>query len=778
MRNDEPTTRLRRMAALALGLTLMAVTPARGEYVRLKNGQTFRGLVDKDGTLVQVYDYDGRWRVILRDTKIAAIENDSPPDPVKFDLIQPLTVHAGELPAFAHHIETTPWDQFGRRKFRYVGTRSGKATEMTQAIYQMKSHAVRIRGVDGFWNAPLALECVPREVVLGLLAKVDQKDQDKRLSVGSFLIQAGWYGEARAELERIARDFPELQERVATVKRLVAESAAREKLTEIDRRRQGQQPREVLARLRSFPLDDAPPEILTTVRDQLRSAEAQHDDDRALADAVARLADELTPEARREVEGRLLEILRVLSEAPDAVRDRLAPFRKAEGSLTPEQKFALVLSAWVVGADAAVTDMAAADMLWDARELVRAYLVSTDAAARAALLGQLQSLSWPASDDHPPRSLDLPTVTAMARLMPPPFHDEQRVSPGQARLVRIHDDPNPRQPTEYAVLLPSEYHPLRSYPVVVALHGEESPIETIGWLAEQAQQRGYIVIAPEYNLRDQQRVYRYTPSEHAAVELALRDARRRFAIDSNRVFLVGQIEGGNMAWDLGLAHPDLFAGVVVISGLPGKYVWSSRTQAPLVPMYIVMGELAPTEDPIVFEQWAKPQIMHNSELIYVKYFRRGLEALPEEAPQVFDWMTGRRRDPSPKEFEAATARDCDVRFFGVVIREFSPRRTVAPEAADPLGRNLRAAKIEFRANNVLNKLVVDTSGVLALDVWVNPDTLEFDKRVEVQLNGKSIYRDVPKLDALEPFLEDLRIRGDRQQVYWLRVSARLGRGRF
>ena len=64
--------------------------------------------------------------------------------------------------------------------------------------------------------------------------------------------------------------------------------------------------------------------------------------------------------------------------------------------------------------------------------------------------------------------------------------------------------------------------------------------------------------------------YRYTTSEHAAVELALRDARKRYAIDSDRVFVAGQLIGGNMAWDYALAHPDLFAGVVVISGLPGQ----------------------------------------------------------------------------------------------------------------------------------------------------------------------------------------------------------------
>src|SRR5208337_5017180 len=84
--------------------------------------------------------------------------------------------------------------------------------------------------------------------------------------------------------------------------------------------------------------------------------------------------------------------------------------------------------------------------------------------------------------------------------------------------------------------------------------------------------RGYILIAPEYNLPGQPPDYRYTASEHAAAQLAVRDARKLYSIDSDRIFAAGQITGGNMAWDLALGHPDQFAGAVVISAFPAKYV--------------------------------------------------------------------------------------------------------------------------------------------------------------------------------------------------------------
>jgi dienelactone hydrolase len=754
-------------------LGLLAASGARAEIIKLKSGQVFHGLVDRDGTLVQIYDIEALRRVVVHDTKVESIVDQDPPRGERFELVQPLNVHAGEMPRFAIKIEATPWDELGRRKFRYVGTTSGKATEMTQAIIQISPKAVKVRGVDGFWVGQLDLRTVPKGVILGLLSKVQQDNQNERLRVGRFLIQAEWFPEARAELDRIARDFPEMEETVATVKGMVRESEARQRWAEITTRRAAGQPRAVLDLLKRFPLDGAPAEILTEHREALRQAEAEVADDRALAEQVRKTADALEPDARRGIEARLLEILRTLAEAPDAVRDRLEPFRKADASTSPAMRFALVESGWVLGAEGATDDAGVADALWTARDLTRTYLSNTDEAARATILREIRSINLPGKDGGPSGPIELPTLTTMTRLMRPPLSDAQVVEPGQVRTIRVHDDPNPQQPTEYSVILPPEYHPLRSYPVMVALHGAETPAEAARWLAEEAGRRGYIVIAPEYNLRDGRKAYLYTPSEHAAVELAIRDAKRRFAIDSDRVFLVGQLEGAHMAYDFGLAHPDLFAGVAAISGLPGKYVWSTKANAPLVPLYIAVGDLAPAEDEISFEKWARPLINPNDDVVYVKYFRRGLEPLPEEAPSIFDWAARRRRDPARKAIEVVAARECDARYYGIVVQSFAARRTITPEAVDvlgnPLGKTIKPAKIGYRANNVLNKLVVETSGVSSLDVWVSPLTLELDQKVEVQVNGRTFFKAVPDLADLGPFLEDLRIRGDRQQSYWLKV---------
>ena len=51
----------------------------------------------------------------------------------------------------------------------------------------------------------------------------------------------------------------------------------------------------------------------------------------------------------------------------------------------------------------------------------------------------------------------------------------------------------------------------------------------------------------------------------------IRDLRRRFNMDSDRVYLYGWEQGGLMAYDVGLSHPDQFAGVLPQNAGPNYF---------------------------------------------------------------------------------------------------------------------------------------------------------------------------------------------------------------
>jgi len=75
----------------------------------------------------------------------------------------------------------------------------------------------------------------------------------------------------------------------------------------------------------------------------------------------------------------------------------------------------------------------------------------------------------------------------------------------------------------------------------------------------------------------------------------------------------------------------------------------------------------------------------------------------------------------------------------------------------------------MRTSTQGNLLNITTSGINRLDVWVSPRLIDFKKKMEVRLNEKPLFRGLAKLD-FAPMLEDLRVRGDRQQLYYFKVS--------
>jgi pimeloyl-ACP methyl ester carboxylesterase len=390
-------------------------------------------------------------------------------------------------------------------------------------------------------------------------------------------------------------------------------------------------------------------------------------------------------------------------------------------------------------------------------------------ADREGLLARLDDVAWPGGETGAPGYRGLELASLMVELMPPTLPPREAGKDGRIRMVVEAPD---SEPTEYLAKLPPEYHPLRSYPALVVLHSGKGPQSALDQWEAEASRRGYILIAPEYSATGQSSEYRYSASEHAAVELALRDARKRYAIDSDRIFLAGQLQGGNMAWDFGLGHPDLFAGLIVVSGFPAKYVPRYLGQHERLPLICVMGDLAPASNEVVFGNYLKPMILKTWDVTYMEFHHRGLEEFPEEIPTFFEWMNRRRREPAPKSFDAVSARTCDARRYGIVVRGFADGRTTSPEAAEMLGQNLRPASMKLKTSSISNLVDLQLDGITQLDIWLSPKIVDFKRKLEIRINRgrKSFYKGQPTLE-FKPMLDDLRMRGDRQQLYWFKVAA-------
>ena len=117
----------------------------------------------------------------------------------------------------------------------------------------------------------------------------------------------------------------------------------------------------------------------------------------------------------------LVEILKAIDEAPDAVRDRFTAWQKAKDDpkVTDEARFALAMSGYVVGHDMAVPDLKVAEVLWQAREAARGYLTGAEPSDRSGQAARLEGLPWPAAAGlaDPVHRLEL--LTRIVQLMPP-----------------------------------------------------------------------------------------------------------------------------------------------------------------------------------------------------------------------------------------------------------------------------------------------------------------------------------------------------------------------
>src|SRR5262245_36310228 len=113
------------VALLALPI-VMAAPSARADTVTMKNGLVYRGTVDRDNTIVWIDD--GLKRVVIRDSKIDRIVPDdaSRGNQEQFQLMQPMEKHAGAMPKEVLAVDAEPWNERGRRAFRYVTGRPGK----------------------------------------------------------------------------------------------------------------------------------------------------------------------------------------------------------------------------------------------------------------------------------------------------------------------------------------------------------------------------------------------------------------------------------------------------------------------------------------------------------------------------------------------------------------------------------------------------------------------------------------------------------------------------
>jgi predicted esterase len=680
----------------------------------------------------------------------------------EIDIDQPVATAGSRVASVGAILQVTPFDTFGRRTFSMTGGSTGRV-DVVQGISKITPLWCRVDGLQVahpptyIWDMRIATSSIPQKTLSQIIGRrIDPKKVDDRLKVVRVYLQAERYQEAEAELNEILKQFPE-RENLRDVAHEIKQLGAKQLLQEIETRRNAGQNQFVFNLLSHFPSDGVDGQILQQVKAKLEVYSGLNEQRQTIVKQLNELMAQLPDSTLRQ---RLQPIIKEISdELSIGTLDRMATYRRfaddPQNTTTPDSKLALAISGWLLGADEASENLQVAMATVELRDLIRTYLSESSKLKRDEVLAQIQS--------HDAATAKL--ISALVAHMKPSVDTPSQSAPGFFDLTIPGQ--NGDADVAYTVQLPPEYDPHASYPCIVTLHGTgTTPQQQIDWWVGEQVQRGgvtvrtgqagrfgYIVIAPEWTTPHQAE-YEATAREQNSVLASLRDACRRFAIDTDRVFLSGHSAGGNAAWDIGLAHPDLWAGVIPIVATAEKQVQLYWKNAEHLPLYFVCGEMDGNKmekNGPEFDRYMNRSAAFDCTV--VEYEGRGHENFSDEILRLFDWMGRKRRNFFPRQFTAVTNRSFDNCFWWLELRNFQPGdKTIQVES------NLTAT----------NGVSIHTGGKLT--VWLSPEMVDFSRPIIVAQSSTRLTSPNNIKPDVTVLLEDVRSRGDRQHPFWAKVE--------
>jgi pimeloyl-ACP methyl ester carboxylesterase len=671
-------------------------------------------------------------------------------------------------------LRITPFDEFGRRIFSMMTARG--PADIVQGITELTPQWAKVEGMSHVWDMRIATSSIPRDTLHQILVKqIDSKNIEQYKKVARFYLQCERYEEARRILDDLMKAFPDkpgLKEDLEPSLRAIRQLSAERLLSELRLRRDAGQHHMVAALLKQFPAEGVGGDILQGVRVMIEESDTAESRRLSVVEHLKTLAKKIPDTIQRE---NLKPILDEMAGeiGPNTLKRMAAFLQNADDpQITDQEKIALAVSGWLLGADASTEKLSTAISAYRVRDLVRKYLNEKTAPGRERTYGYIKQEAG-----------SKPKMVAELLAHMKPQNDPPEAVADRPGYYEIEVQVLAKEaPITYCVQLPPEYDPLRLYPAVVTLHGEAGTAEQqIDWWAGprakngtragQATRYGYIVIAPKWT-EEHQKQYGYSAREHAAVLNSLRDACRRFAIDTDRVFLSGHSIGGDAAWDMGLAHPDLWAGVIPITAQPDRYCALYWENARYVPFYVVQGELDSAK-PIKNARDLDRYLRRGFNTTVVDFQGRGHEDFYEEILHIFDWMGHCRRDFFPREFTCETMRSWDNFFWWIEVEGLPPRSMVDPANWPPPSGTL-PVQVRGTINNS-NGINVRT-GTSRASVWLSPKMIDFDRRSIVTVNGRRFNgADQMIRPDVRVILEDVRTRGDRLHPFWAKLDGATGR---
>lgn len=288
----------------------------------------------------------------------------------------------------------------------------------------------------------------------------------------------------------------------------------------------------------------------------------------------------------------------------------------------------------------------------------------------------------------------------------------------------------------YGVVAPDSYDPEISYPVEFMLHGGVARPEWgpgVGWWRsgyENLQREDRIIVVPA----SWREAFWWHDNQAENLPAILREVKRRYNVDDNRVTMTGISDGGTGAYFFAFKQPSEWAAFMPYIGHPAvlrnpaggenhRLYFENLTSKPL---YIVNGEVDRLYPASSLESFV--DVLEEAEVEYVFRVIEGgghdTRWLLEETPAIEQFKADNPRDPFPEQLQwVVDSVDRYNRNMWLRVDEMTSSDFPAVLKVERLG----------------NQFVVDATAVAEFTLLLNPVEVDFSQPVEVNVNGATVH---------------------------------------
>ncbi|OQW34246.1 MAG: hypothetical protein A4E19_01950 [Nitrospira sp. SG-bin1] len=340
--------------------------------------------------------------------------------------------------------------------------------------------------------------------------------------------------------------------------------------------------------------------------------------------------------------------------------------------------------------------------------------------------------------------------------------DEQIVSRGQTYGLSL--------------FIPPTYRTSKAYALVVCLHG-------YGFTGEEYLERwrtrlgeDYLLACPTYPSGAW-----FTRRAEDLVLETIRQAKRRYHVDPDRVFLTGMSNGGIGAWLIGMHHAPLFAGLAPMASGLDNVLMPFLANLRNTPVYIIHG----TKDQVMPVDLSRSIVRELDLLGYPHVYREHQREHPiagghyfpkEELPDLVDWFGHQRREPLPARLTIVRDGSHFQAFNWVRLDSTDPIAAFSDDLVDKRDERIKR-RVYARLDASMvghNRIEVKAEHVQRYSLFLNAQLIDFSKPLTVVTNGRLSFEGVV-IPSVETLLRQARLRHDPERLFPVHLTIDLAK---